>query len=384
MNKYIFKPYIDKSEINSVGEVLKKKDISIYSNDSVFRFEKEFSKITDNKYSVATNTGTAALHTILLSLNIKNGDEVIVQCMNYISVIYSIMYCDGKPVFSDIDSQTFTMEWEQIKPLITKKTKAIITSSLFGLSPNIIKIVKEAKKRNILVVEDLSQSYGLLENNKPYRVHGDAGFYSFSEPKNITTSEGGMIVTNNKNILNESRKIIDLGQIYMDSDLPVYPSCDFTKNIDHKIIGFTYRMSPILAVIGIEQLMKTKKIVSKRDRISNIYKNVINDCKEISIPIENKGFKICYNTFVVKFKDKELLSRVKKQLEKNDLPIMKPYYGEIMCYSIFSQYVDKAKLPNTKEFDESSLVIPILANLSLTTNKNLIREFINIIKECQQ
>ena len=375
-------PLIDNNEIKSVIEILKSKKVSVYRSDVVSKFEKLFAKKTGVVGAIATNNGTAALHTILLALGVKTGDEVIVQAMNYISAIYGPMYCGAKPIFTDISLDTFCSRPEEIESKITSNTKVIITSTLFGLIDKDIARIKDIAKRNqIFLVEDLSQGYGLKKGNKMYNLTGDVGFYSLSETKNITTSEGGIIISNSKKILNKCAEIINLGQIYKDDGKPVYPSFEMGRPVNHRSMGYSYRMSPILAMVGITQINKTKKIILKRNFVAKLYSEKLKLFKAIVLPTTGL-FNPCFNSFPILLKiSKNKMNKVIEECLKQKIPIRKTYFTENIKYTILKKLLDINTLKNTDYFDQHNLVLPINISASKKQHQKLLDIFIYILKK---
>ena len=192
----IAKPIIGQEEIDNVVEVLKSGMIA--QGPKVSEFEKEFSSWVGADYGVATNSGTAALHVALLAAGIGNGDEVITTPFTFIASGNSIVYTGAKPVFGDIDLKTYTLDPESIESLITDKTKAIMPVQLYGQSAEMDAICDIAQDHDLIVIEDAAQAHGATYNGKKVGSLADMACFSFYPTKNMTTSEGGMITTDNE------------------------------------------------------------------------------------------------------------------------------------------------------------------------------------------
>lgn len=222
----------------------------------VQKFEKEFSKFNKTKYSICTNAGTSALHAALATLSLKPGDEIILPAYTFVAGVSIILQEGLTPVFADIDKNTYCIDPEDIKRKITKKTKVIMPVHIYGHPADMKKINIIAKKFNIAVIEDCAQAHGAKIGNKPVGTFGLAGCYSFSKTKNMTTGEGGIIVTNNKFTAEESKLIRQNGKLTWDI---------------HKRLGYNYRMTEMQAAIGLSQLKDLKKLNTIRKQNAKIY-----------------------------------------------------------------------------------------------------------------
>jgi dTDP-4-amino-4,6-dideoxygalactose transaminase len=200
----IASPSIGDEEIKNVTEVLKSGMIA--QGPKVEEFEKEFAKWVGSKYGIATNSGTSALHVALLSCGIGNGDEVITTPFTFIATGNSILYNGAKPVFADINLKSYNIDPSKIEKLITDKTKAIMPVHLYGQSANMDEIRKIANEYDLIVIEDAAQAHGAMFNNEYVGNMGDMACFSFYPTKNMTTSEGGIITTNDKKLEGLAKK----------------------------------------------------------------------------------------------------------------------------------------------------------------------------------
>jgi len=218
---YISRKHIKKIYINPLPTISKKEAIHIaaYSTKKQFfgdgleikQFENEFKQYTNNKYAISFAKARIGLYTILQALNIKQGDEVILPAYTCVVVPNALRYHGIIPKYVDINPQTYNMNIEQVKKAITKKTKAIIAHHIYGQPCDIAELQEIAKKHNLYLIEDAAQSLGASYKNKKVGNFGDAAFFSFDYTKNITTGQGGMITTNNKDIY---EKIFAIQQQY--------------------------------------------------------------------------------------------------------------------------------------------------------------------------
>ena len=246
----IAKPIIGEEEIENVVEVLKSGMIA--QGPRVAEFEQKFADWVGAKYGIAVNSGTAALHVALLSCGIGEGDEVITTPFTFIASGNAILYTGAKPVFADIDLKTYTMDPESIEALINENTKAILPVQLYGQSANMEKINAIAEKHGLMVIEDAAQAHGATCSGEKVGSLGDMACFSFYPTKNMTTSEGGIITTNDE-------ELAEMAKIFRAHGASV--------RYYHDAVGYNFRMTDISTAIGLAQLDKIDEFNEKR--ISN-------------------------------------------------------------------------------------------------------------------
>ena len=228
---------------------------------------RNFSKVIGNKYSIAVSNCTTGLHLALKVIGAEKGDEVITVSHSYIATANSIRYCGAIPVFVDIDITTFNMDHILLEESITDKTKAILCVHQMGMPCNISAIIKIAKKYNLPVIEDSACAIGseILNNGnweKIGRPHGDISCFSFHPRKILTTGEGGVLTTNNRDFDKKIKLLRHHGMSI--SDFERHGSKNLITE-DHLLLGYNYRLTDIQAAIGIVQLKKLNKIVKKEE-----------------------------------------------------------------------------------------------------------------------
>ena len=276
----IAKPVIGEEEKKAVLDVLDSGILSQGSN--IKEFEDSFAKYIGAKYATATSSGTTALQTALLAHDIKKSDEVITTPFSFIATANSIIHSGAKPVFVDIEKDTFNINPDLIEEKITDKTKAMLIVSLFGLTPDMEKICSIAKKHDLILIEDCAQSNGAEFKNKKAGSFG-TGCFSFYPTKNMTTGEGGMLTTNDEKIAETSRMIINHGS---------------KVKYHHEILGYNFRMNSISAAIGIEQLKKLDHLNKKRIENANyLIENLKNT--NIILPKIKEGYKHVFHQFAI-------------------------------------------------------------------------------------
>ena len=282
----IASPVIEDEEINAVVEVMKSGMIA--QGPKVFEFEEEFAKYVGAKYGIATNSGTSALHVALLAAGIGEGDEVITTPFTFAATGNSILYTGARPVFVDIDEDTFTIDPAKIEEAITDKTKAIMPVQLYGQAADMDPIMEIAKNHDLIVIEDAAQAHGAEYNGVKVGNLGDMACFSFYPTKNMTTSEGGMITTNNEEFAENAK---------------VYRAHGSATKYHHDVLGYNFRMTDIGAAIGLEQLKKIDSFNQKRNENAKYLNEGLADVDLVETPIVKDGYEHVYHQYTVKVKD---------------------------------------------------------------------------------
>lgn len=241
--------FIDKKIKNEVAKILSSG--FLIQGEKVKNLENKLSKINATKYAVVVNSGTAALHTALASIGLKEGDEVITTSFSFIATVNTILMCGAKPVFVDVKEDTFNINPDLIEIKISNKTKAILTVDLYGQPCDYERIRKVARKHNLKIISDSCQAIGAQYKNKPISKWVDIACFSFYATKNIMMGEGGALVTDDKKIYEFAKRFRQHGQ-------------DMEKPYTYHHLGYNYRSTDILAAIGLSQLAFLKKWSDQR------------------------------------------------------------------------------------------------------------------------
>ena len=244
--------------ISSEGEYVKK-------------FEEDFSKYNNRIYGVAVSSGTGALEIALKSLDLKRGDEIIIPTFSIISTALCVIKLGLKPILVDSDLATWNMDSEQVIKRISRNTKAIIITHIYGFPVDLQNVLRLAKKKNIKIIEDAAEMIGQTYFKKKCGSFGDISTFSFYANKHITTGEGGMILTNDKRLYEKCKSLRNL--------------CFGKDNnrFNHDDIGWNYRMTNLQAAIGCGQLKNISKIIKRKREIGRRYISILNKSKIIFI-----------------------------------------------------------------------------------------------------
>lgn len=261
------------------------------SGKYVTEFEKQFAHYCGCKYGVAVCNGTIALHLALLSIDIKPGDEVIIPSFTMIASAFAVCYTGAIPVFVDAEKDSWNIDPRKVESKITSRTKAIMPVHIFGKMCDMASLKEIADRYGLYIVEDAAEAHGATYRGEKAGATSDVAAFSFFANKNITTGEGGMIVTNRKDIYDRARYFKNM----------CFP-LDGPRNYQHADIGYNYRMSNVVAAIGLAQVEKADEYRDMRIKNHSLYKKHLNDVPGIifqSEPEENCTDVCWMNTIVI-------------------------------------------------------------------------------------
>jgi perosamine synthetase len=268
------------------------------SKNSMFndKLEAAFAEKFHSKFAIGHCNGTATLHVALLSCGVGHGDEVIVPPLTMSSTSIPVVLCGAIPVFADCDLDTFQISAESIEKCITEKTKAIITVSLYGLAPDYDKILSICKKHNIALIEDNAECLLGEYKGKLVGEFGDFASYSFQASKHITTGEGGMLTTNDKDLADKARQFNCLGYAGVSAEQGKITKNDIQdpQYSRHVSFGYNYRMSELQAACALGQLERAEELVEKRIEVASVFDEAIENQDILKRQVEPEGCKNSY------------------------------------------------------------------------------------------
>jgi perosamine synthetase len=251
------------------------------SKNSIFgnKLEKSFSEMFNVNFSIGHVNGTATMHTALAALGVKPGDEVIVPPLTMSSTALAVLQNGSIPVFADVDKNTFNISAESIRKNITSKTKALITVSLYGLSPDYDSILEVCKNNAIYLIEDNAESFLSFYKGKVVGSFGDFSSFSFQASKHITCGEGGMLCTNNEQFADKARKFSSLGYAGVSAKQGKITRNDIQdpQYSRHVSLGFNYRLSEGNAAITLGQLERAEELVEIRKQVALMFDEVLDN-----------------------------------------------------------------------------------------------------------
>tara|TARA_X000000950_G_scaffold102418_1_gene129415 strand:+ start:4200 stop:5333 length:1134 start_codon:yes stop_codon:yes gene_type:complete len=334
-------------------------------------FEKNFSKYNTRKYGIAVSSGTAALEIAIKSLNLKAKSEVIIPAFSIISTALCVIKNGLKPILVDCDLKTWNMNPNEIIKRINKKTSAIIITHIYGLPVNLSKIVSIARKKKIKIIEDAAELIGQKFKKRICGSFGDLSTFSFYANKHITTGEGGMIVTNDKNLNEKCKSLRNLSF-----------SKSYFDRYNHNDIGWNYRMTNLQAALGCGQLKNIQKIIRRKREIGNLFYKNLKDNNNLILQENRNGYsKNIYWVFGILIKESKKFDRnsIMKKLLKHGIDT-RPFFLSMNKQNIFikNKIFKKLKMPNSEYLSKNGFYLP--SGLGLKNSEiNYICEILNKI-----
>ncbi|MEM3663537.1 MAG: DegT/DnrJ/EryC1/StrS family aminotransferase [Candidatus Jordarchaeales archaeon] len=289
----INKPILGREEEENVLSVLRSGNLTgrVSESGMVMEFERLFSSFLGVKYAVAVSSGTAALHASLLAIDVRPGDEVIVPSFTFSATCNVVLHVGAKPVFVDIDLDTYTMNPDEVKKTLTPKTKAIIPVHLYGHPADMKPIMEVAEEEKIYVIEDATQAHGAEYNGVKVGGIGHLGCFSFYPTKIITTGEGGMVATNDEELAEKIRMIRNQGE-----------RGDYVTTL----LGHNWRLPEMNAAIGVAQMRRINEFLAKRRRNANRLTELLREVKELVLPFEKGKARHAWNIYTVRLRDERV------------------------------------------------------------------------------
>jgi len=296
-------PEITKNDKNAVLNALNSRLLT--DGPKLRKFESIFAKFTGAKFAIGVSNGTAALHLSLKALGIGKGSEVIIPDITFVATASSVLLTGATPVLADVD-ENLNILIPSIKKSITSRTKAIIPVHFAGKSCKINEITSIARKNRISIIEDCAHAIGARVNSKHVGIFGQAGCFSFYPTKNFTTIEGGMVVTNSKNIADFVRYARNHG---ITKTLTSRFSSGKPWDYDVKNSGYNYRLDEIRASLGINQIKRVKKMNLLRKKAADYYNKKLEDIEGVIVPGKSIGVEHVHHLYVIRITRKYGITR---------------------------------------------------------------------------
>jgi perosamine synthetase len=354
MRVYLSRPDITEKEIKAVCDVLRTPNLSLGPNGP--EFEAAFAEYIGRKRAIAVNSGTSGLFLCLQSLGVGHGDEVIVPPFTFIASSNTIMMADAKPVFVDIDPKTLNLDSTKIEYKVTKKTKAIMPVEAFGSPADFDKICKIAKIHNLIILEDSCEALGSELNGKKAGTFGKMSVFAFYPNKQITTGEGGMILTDDDKLADMCVSLRNQGRGKTGAWL------------SHERLGYNFRISDINCALGIAQLSRIGEIKTKRAQVAKWYQEILADDDRLIVPTEPPGCTISWFVFVVRLADNFSQKQRDKILEKMRAEGIQVsnYFSPVHLQPFMAKQFgyEKGDFPVTESVAERTIALPFYNNLA--------------------
>ena len=355
-----YEPWISKDDKRNVSKALDQSMLTL--GPQLEKFEADFCKYTKSKYAVAVSNCTAALHLSLKALGIKEHDEVIIPDLTFVADASAILACNAKPVIADINENDFFLSISNLKKNITKRTKAIIPVHIYGQVCNIDEVLDVARDNDLKIIEDCAHAIGTFHNSKHVGTLGDTGCFSFYPTKNITTAEGGMVITNSKKIAEKVRQLRNHG---MSKSLKSRYSGGYPWIFDISEPGYNYRLDEIRAALGISQLKRIKKINELRKNAAFYYNSKLQNIPGIVLPDMVNDKTHSYHLYTIRVTKPFKLSRNQlfKKLKQAGIRTT-VYWMPIHKYGAFRKFANLSNVKNTSKIYNEILALPLFPNIS--------------------
>jgi perosamine synthetase len=341
-------PDITEADIEAVVSVLRTPRLSI--GPKMEEFERSIADFVGVPHGIAVSSGTAGLHLCLRALAVGEGDEVIVPSFTFISVANAVLYERARPVFVDIEPVTLNLDPGKLERSITPKTRAIIAVHTFGHPADMDPIMDIARKHGLPVIEDACEAIGARYRGRPAGGIGDFGVFGFYPNKPITTGEGGMVVTRNSQMAGTIRALRNQGRMESDGWL------------DHRLLGYNYRLSELNCALGLEQMKRIDDILNRREAIAIQYSEELQGIPGVITPsLKIQSGRICWFVYVIRLENRdEVLGKLMEQGIGSAR-----YFAPLHRQPLFAPYVDpRSDLKITDQIAGQTLALPFFNRLT--------------------
>lgn len=349
---------IDDDDIQEVVKVLKSDFLT--TGPRVLEFERRVADYVGAKYAVAVNSGTAALHIACLAANIGEGDEVITSPITFAASANCVLYCGAKPIFADIDRDTYNIAPEEVEKMLTPAVKAIIPVDFSGQPCDLDAIMELAHKHKLVVIEDAAHALGASYKGRRVGAIADMTCFSFHPVKPITTGEGGMVVTDDEELYKRLLLFRSHG-ITRDETLMSEVQGDwYYQQLE---LGYNYRITDISCALGISQMNKLDGFIERRRKLAERYDEAFCDVEGITIPYQSEGCESGWHLYVIRVaadKRKSVFDGLRQSgigVNVHYLPVYRhPYYQK--------NGYDKCFCSNAELYYESAITLPLYPGLT--------------------
>lgn len=347
-------PHIDQDDVKAVAQVVASGKLSL--GQETEKFEQEMAAWLGVKYAVSTSSGTTALHLAVLASGIQAGDEVITTPFSFVSSTNCFLYEKAIPKFVDIDKDSLNIDTNKIEAAITKKTKAIVAVDVFGYPAEWEQMLKIAKKYNLKIIEDGAEALGSRYQGKKIGSLGHPTVFAFYPNKQMTTGEGGLLITNDKKIYELTKALANQGR---GKDM---------QWLKHEYLGYNYRITEMAAALGRSQLKKLDKLLQKRKIAAEWYKKRLIKIPGVSLmKADDKNHQRSWFVYVIKLDKKFNRDQIIEKLNQKGIP-SKAYLPSIHLQPYMKSYGFKAgDFPMAEAVSASTLALPFYSAIKEET-----------------
>ncbi len=346
MNIPMSSPDITQAEIDAVNAVIHTSYLSI--GPQIIAFEQALAKYVGAKYGIGVNSGTSGLHLAMIAAEVKDGDEVITPSFSFIASANAIVYERARPVFVDIDPLTACIDPNLIEAAITERTKAIMPVHAFGQPADMDPILEIARKYNLRVIEDACEAIGSAYKGRMAGTFGDAAVFAFYPNKQMTTGEGGMIVTDRPDWNDLFRSLRNQGRDVFDAWL------------NHTRLGYNYRLDEMSAALGLVQVQRIEDLIEKRARVARWYDERIDEIPGLTKPyVAATTTRMSWFVYVIRCDEGVNRNALMDDLKQNGIS-SRPYFTPIHLQPFYREKFGfrHGEYPVTEHAGETYLALP--------------------------
>ncbi len=355
----LFKIHWNEDDIEAVNKIIRSGSYWCIGRD-IDEFEREIATYLGSEHCVLLNSGGSALQALMVAHEFQKGDEIIVPSFTFIASAYAPLYTDAKPVFADIEEETYGLDPEDVKQKITSKTKAIIPVHYGGMPCKIDTLRDLAEDHGLILIEDAAEALGAKHGGKTVGTFGHSSIFSFCQNKVISTSEGGCIVTDDPAIDEKVRLFRSYGRVIKGDYFSGGTDLDYVES------GYNLRMSTILASLGRSQLRRIDDLILMRQKNASFLIEKLSCLDEVSCPVPpSKDFFTVYQMFTLRVRTgQEKRDSLLKYLGDKGIS-SKVYFDPVHEYSVFQKLgLSNAKLPVTEKVASEVLTIPMYPHMT--------------------
>lgn len=365
MDRHTYIPYgrqwIEEDDIEAVVEVLRGEYLT--TGPKIKEFEEKLVKYTGAKYAVAVSNGTAALHAACYAAGIKEGDEVITTPITFVASANCVLYMGAKPVFADVDPNTYNIDYENIRAKINAKTKAIIPVHFTGQPCDMDEITKIAKEYNITVIEDGAHALGASYKGRKVGSIADMTTFSFHPVKHITTGEGGAITTNSESLYKKLLLFRTHGISRNEDELQ---NNEGSWYYEQQYLGYNYKITDIQAALGITQLSKLDRFLAFRKEYASQYSDAFKEIDALDVPFQASFAHSAWHLYLICLRLEKLncsRNQIFKELQSRSIGV-NVHYIPVYYHPYYRNLgFEKGICPYAEDLYERMITLPLFPKM---------------------
>jgi perosamine synthetase len=356
----LYRAFTDSEDVRRVSAVLKRGS-NWAIGPEVAEFEKTVAAYVGRKYAVSFNSGTSALHATMLALKVVAGEEVVVPSFTFIATANAAVFVGATPVFADIERTTYGLDPEAVQKVLTKKTRVVIPAHIGGIVCQYARELEDlARDSKVVMVEDACEGLGSTSGRRKAGTFGDVSVLSFCANKLISTGEGGMILTDKRDIYDRLKLISSHGRL---DKVPYFTS---SMSPDYVDLGFNWRISSMTAALGLSQMEKLERAIALRRKMAKSLSSWLSKVKEVEVPFEPEGYRHTYQMYTIKVKaGRKVRDGLNAHLSAKGIT-SKVYFEPIHRSLFYRQLLGKRtpQLPATEWASARVLTIPVFPSMT--------------------